>query len=87
MGPTAKPETFSGFNAVTGAQVFDSGFIPDGIDGTAIGYGNLAGNIFVNTNGGTVFEVNLTTNAQTLIASGGSRGDFVTVDPVTAHCC
>ena len=37
--------------------------------------------IFVNTNGGTVVEVNLATKVQTLIASGGSRGDFVTVDP------
>ena len=35
----------------------------------------------MNTNGGTVYEVNLTTKAQTLLASGGSRGDFVTVDP------
>ena len=75
-----------GYNAVTGAQVFDSGFIPGAIDGTASGYGKLAGNLFVNTNGGTVVEVNLATDAQgnhpqTLIASGGSRGDFVTVDP------
>ncbi len=69
-----------GFSTLSGAQTFDSGYIPGGIDGTASGYGNLAGNIFVNTNGGTVFEVNLTTDAQTLIASGGSRGDFVTVD-------
>ena len=26
-------------------------------------------------------EINFATDAQTLIASGGSRGDFVTVDP------
>src|SRR4051794_26329966 len=36
--------------------------------------------LFINTNGGTVVEVNLATSVQTLIASGGSRGDFVTVD-------
>lgn len=70
-----------GWNTATGTLVFDSGFIPGGIDGSALGTGTLAGNIFVNTNSGTVFEVNLTTLAQTLIATGGSRGDFVMVDP------
>jgi hypothetical protein len=70
-----------GFDTTTAAQIYDSGFIPDGVDGTAIGTGALAGNLFVNTNGGTVWEVNLGTNAQTLIAKGGSRGDFVSVDP------
>ena len=70
-----------GFNTATGALVFDSGAIPGGIDGSALGTGSLLGNIFLNTNGGTVYEVNLTTLAQTEIASGGSRGDFVTVDP------
>ena len=69
-----------GFSTTTGAQVFDSGFIPDDIDGTALGTGALTGDIFANTNGGTVYEVNLATKAQTLIADGGSRGDFVTVD-------
>src|SRR5262249_44638607 len=58
------------------------GFIPGVVDGSALGSGVLAGNLFVNTNGGTVVEVNLTTLAQTLIASGGSRGDFVTADPL-----
>ena len=52
-----------------------------GPDGIALGKGPVAGNLFVNTNGGTVVEVNLATAAKTLIASGGSRGDFVTVDP------
>jgi streptogramin lyase len=70
-----------GFNTINGMQVFDSGFIAGGVDGNALGFGTLAGNIFVNTNSGTVVEVNLTTLVQTVIASGGSRGDFVTVDP------
>ena len=43
--------------------------------------GTLAGNIFANTNGGTVVEVNLATQLPPTIATGGSRGDFVTVDP------
>ena len=70
-----------GFDITTKAMVFDSGAISGGVDGIAVGKGPVAGNLFVNTNGGTVVEVNLATAAQTLIASGGSRGDFVTVDP------
>ena len=69
-----------GFNITTKAVVFDSGTIAGGPDGIALGKGPVAGNLFVNTNGGTVVEVNLATAAQTVIASGGSRGDFVTVD-------
>src|SRR5258706_6659229 len=69
-----------GFNTSTSAQVFDSGFIAGGIDGTAFGSGTLAGHRFVNTNGGTLVEVNLTTLAQTVLVTGGSRGDFVMVD-------
>jgi hypothetical protein len=73
-----------GYNIATKAQVFDSGAIPGGVDGTAAGTGPLFSNfIFGNTNSGQVFEVNRTTLAQTLIATGGSRGDFVTVDPLT----
>ncbi len=70
-----------GFDTGTKLQLFDSGPIAGGLDGTALGFGSLAGNIFGNTNGGTVVEVNLATKAQTLLATGGSRGDFVTVDP------
>ena len=70
-----------GFNTTTKANVYDSGSIPGGIDGTAVGTGALAGDLFVNTNSGTVYEINLLTNVQSLIASGGSRGDFVSVDP------
>jgi Ca2+-binding RTX toxin-like protein len=72
-----------GYDTTTKAKVFDSGFIPGGIDGSALGTGTLAGNIFVNTNDGHVIEVNLATLSQTTIASGGSRGDFVTVDQLT----
>lgn len=73
-----------GFNISTKAQVYDSGFISGGVDGTAVGTGFFAGLLFVNTNGGTVVEVTLGSNpVQTLIATGGSRGDFVSVDPST----
>jgi sugar lactone lactonase YvrE len=71
-----------GYNIASKAQVFDSGAVPGGVDGTAAGAGPLFSNfVFANTNSGQVYEVNLTTSAQTLIATGGSRGDFVTVDP------
>jgi hypothetical protein len=70
-----------GYRISDGALVFDSGFVPGGIDGSALGADRLAGNIYVNTNAGTVVEVNLATGQQTLIATGGSRGDFVTIDP------
>ena len=69
-----------GFNTTTKVQVFDSGPI-SGVDGTAIGFGSLAGNIFANTNFGQLVEVNLTTDVQTVIGTGGSRGDLVSVDP------
>lgn len=52
-----------------------------GSDGTALGTGTLAGNIYDNTNFGQLIQINLKTLQQTVIASGGSRGDFVEVDP------
>src|SRR5262249_54059106 len=70
-----------GYSAITGTQVFNSGFIAGVPDGIALGTGLLAGSLFVNTNGGTVVQINLETGQQTVIASGGSRGDFVYVDP------
>ena len=62
-------------------QVFNSGFIPGSADGAAIGLGPLLGNIYANTNGGTFVQINLLTKVQTVIGNGGSRGDFVTLDP------
>jgi hypothetical protein len=70
-----------GYSLSTGALVYDSGAIPGSVDGIAIGNGDLAGNLFVNTNAGALLEINLTTLAIETIASGGSRGDFVTADP------
>jgi uncharacterized repeat protein (TIGR01451 family) len=72
-----------GLNATTKAVVFDSGpnSIPGGPAGIAVGEGVLTGNLVANTNSGSLVEINLTTKAQTTIASGGTRGDLVTVDP------
>jgi len=69
-----------GFDTTTRAPVFDSGFIGGGIDGSALGTGSLAGNIFINVNNGTLLELNLASKAITGIVTGGSRGDLVTVD-------
>jgi hypothetical protein len=80
-GATADATRVIGLNVDTHTNVFDSGFIPGRADGTALGFGSLAGNLFVNTNAGTVVEVNLSTLVQTTIANGGSRGDLVAVDP------
>lgn len=70
-----------GLTIATGIQVFDSGYITSGVDGAAAAGGTLNGNLFVNTNIGTVYEVNEATLVQTLIATGGSRGDLVTIAP------
>ena len=70
-----------GYSTATGLQVYDSDIIGGTPDGIALGTGGLAGNLFVNTNSGFVYEINLTTNLETVIATGGSRGDFVVVDP------
>ena len=80
-GATADATRVIGLNVDTHTNVFDSGFIPGRPDGAALGLGSLAGNLFVNTNAGSVVEVNLSTLAQTTIADGGSRGDLVAVDP------
>jgi len=55
-----------------------------GADGLVLGTGSLANLLFVNTNGGTIVEINLSTLQQTVIASGGSRGDFAAPDPSNA---
>jgi hypothetical protein len=71
-----------GFSTSTWAQNFDSGAISGHPDGIALleSGGSLAGDLVVNTNGGTVILVNPATNAQTVIASGGTRGDFAALD-------
>jgi uncharacterized repeat protein (TIGR01451 family) len=57
-----------------------------GIDGMAIAQstapGGVANNVFVNDNDGTIVRINTNSgNAVSVVASGGSRGDFATVGP------
>jgi hypothetical protein len=72
-----------GFNVATGALVFNSAPISGFPDGIALGAGSLAGLAFVNTNDGNFWEVSLNNPSPgpVLIATGGSRGDFVSPDP------
>lgn len=70
-----------GYRTSDGVQVFDSGLIPGGIDGTVLGAGLFAGYIYSNANNGTLIEINMNTLAQTVVAHLGSRGDFMNIDP------
>lgn len=69
-----------GFNIATGAQMFDSGFLgtPDGT-GVIQGSNPFAGDIVSNNNDGTVDLVGLS-GAGSVIATGGTRGDYVGID-------
>ncbi len=55
--------------------------VPGGPDGVALGTGGLAGQLYINSNNGSLYQYTLATSTLVEIASGGSRGDFVTVDP------
>ncbi len=77
-----------GFNIATGTQVFDSGVLFGFPDGTGIitSSGPLNGKLIVNFNGvgpnaGFVGLLDPVTKTVTTIASGGTRGDYVSPDP------
>lgn len=74
-------EEVVGWNLVTGAQVFASGFHGSGPDGITLGSGILAGSMFVNYNDGSLWEIDMSnpSNATQLVA-GGTRGDLTMVD-------
>jgi hypothetical protein len=55
-----------------------NGHAPDGTG--VIAGGALAGDINVNDNDGTVGLIDPSTGTETIIASGGTRGDFVSPD-------
>lgn len=68
------------YNATTGAflQTYNVGHSPDGTG--VISGGLFNGQVIVNNNDGTVGLLNPLTSAYTIIASGGTRGDFVSPD-------
>jgi hypothetical protein len=68
-------------NYTTGALLTTysgNGHSPDGTG--VIAGGKLSGDIVVNNNDGTVGLIDITTGAETIIATGGTRGDFVSPD-------
>ena len=73
-----------GYNIANGpnaAAVFQSVYLgsPDGT-GVIGGTGSFAGDLVSNGNDGNVYLIDKTTGAATLIASDGTRGDYVGVD-------
>jgi PEP-CTERM motif len=76
-----------GYDILTGNLVFMATGLPDGPDGIAIiSGGALDGDIVVNNNGPTdigsvgLIDVHTTIPTETIIASGGTRGDFSSPD-------
>lgn len=77
---TAQPGSIDGYNIATGANVFHTGDV-HGADGTGVISGSaFNGFIVVNNNDGTVGLIDPGTGIETVIASGGTRGDFVGPD-------
>jgi hypothetical protein len=74
-----------GYQVSNGALVYTSPVMnpPLHPDGIALGVGTLTGYLYVNYNEGSVWEFVLPPGPNTgyEIASGGTRGDFVAVDP------
>jgi hypothetical protein len=70
-----------GFDIASGTQVFNATGLPGGPDGTAvITGGTFNGDIVVNNNDGSVGLIDKITGIETIIASGGTRGDFASPD-------
>jgi len=71
------------YDKTTGAllNTFSVGHSPDGMG--VISGGLFNGFIVVNNNDGTVGLIDPTVGTEDIIASGGSRGDFVSADPTT----
>ena len=69
------------YNIITGAFIRTYAGGGHGPDGTGVINGGLFnGDIVVNNNDGTVGLIDDVTGVETIIASGGTRGDFVSAD-------
>jgi len=95
-GVTVSPDGTIAYGAYTNSQaivgysltspnpstpVFNTGFLGHGPDGTGVISGGLFnGDIIVNNNDGTLGLINHLTGLETIIATGGSRGDLVSPD-------
>lgn len=74
--------SINGYNIATGALVYQSGSLLNSPDGTSVitSKNNLNGQIIVNNNNGEIDLLNPASNAVTVIATGGTRGDYVSPD-------
>ena len=74
--------SINGYDIATGALVFSSGALFPSPDGTGVisSTNNLNGDIIVNNNNGEVDLLNPVTKGVTIIATGGSRGDYSSPD-------
>ena len=83
-GKTAYSEqgSINGYDIATGALVFNSGFLFPSPDGTGVitSTNGLNGDIIVNNNNGEIDLLDPNTLAMTVIATGGSRGDYASPD-------
>ena len=70
LGTNTELRSFSGFNGPDGVAIAASSAGPD-----------VAGDVFVNGNDGTITRIDLPSGTESVVASGGSRGDFVAVGP------
>ncbi len=66
------------YNTHTLLNTFNIGHSPDGTG--VISGGALTGHVIANNNDGTVVEIDPSTGIATIIANGGSRGDFTAAD-------
>ncbi|MEO7728763.1 MAG: PEP-CTERM sorting domain-containing protein [Burkholderiales bacterium] len=70
-----------GYNILNGLETFAATGLPGGPDGTAVIVGGaFNGSIIVNNNDGSVGLLDVNTAIETIIASGGTRGDFASPD-------
>jgi hypothetical protein len=76
-------QSILGFDIATGNAVFNSGVLAGGPDGMGVVSSNnqLNGDLIVNFNNGFVDLLDPTTLQLTVIASGGTRGDYASPDP------
>jgi hypothetical protein len=83
-GKTAYLEQFSinGYDIASGTQVFTSGPLFNSPDGTGVitSTNFLNGDIIVNNNNGEIDLLDPTTKIVTVIATGGTRGDYASPD-------
>jgi hypothetical protein len=71
----------AGYDVATGNLVFGPITVAGNPSGLALGAGRWAGQLYISTLTGTLVDLDLATLNQTLIASKGVRGDFLTFDP------